>query len=511
MSSAFLRRTVFAGVAAVTLALSGLPAQAAPPAEPPSTDVPFTTIEGHMMSYVLNTDNARPEGIDQAEEVVRVAGGTVVQSWPQIGVVVAHSARADFLARVRGANSPSIQSIGPTRTAPVTEGTPGAAGLPDRVGSGSEDTWELTGRAVPAPVSPAPPGPGDPLEPQQWDMQMVKADQAHAVTLGSPDVLVGVLDSGIDPDHPDLKPNLDVANSVNCSIAGQPDRTEFAWQNTTNPHGTHVAGTIAAARNGVGMVGVAPGVRIASVKVVSDGGFIYPEYAICGFVWAADRGMDVTNNSYFVDPFEFWCADQADQAPAMEAVRRAVAYSTGKGVVHAAAAGNSNYDLADKSVDAGSPNDSPPVQRRLNSNCRNIPTELPGVVTVSAVTRAGVKAQLSNYGTGEIDVAAPGQDILSTMPTDDPVTPNYALLSGTSMAAPHVAGVLALLRSGHPDASPDQLIAMLRAQADDVACPLDYPPTPGQPTPQICRGSAAYNSFYGDGMADALDAVSSQH
>lgn len=510
MSLASLGRTTVACLAAATLALSGLQAQAAPHTEPPSTDVPFTAIEGQVMSYVLNTENVHPDAIDHAEEVVRVAGGTVVQSWPQIGVVVAHSTRADFLARVRGAESQSVQSVGPTRTAPVAEGTPGTTGLQGAVASDSEDKWELTGRAVPVPVSPAPPGPGDPLEPQQWDMQMIKADQAQAITLGSPDVLVGVLDSGIDPDHPDLKPNLDVANSINCSAAGQPDRTDLAWQDTTNPHGTHVAGTIAAARNGVGMVGVAPGVRIASVKVVSDGGFIYPEYAICGFVWAADRGMDVTNNSYFVDPFEFWCADQENQAPAMEAVRRAVAYATGKGVVHAAAAGNSNYDLANKSTDAGSPNDSAPVQRRINSSCRDIPTELPGVVTVSAVTRAGTKALFSNYGTGEIDVTAPGQDILSTMPTDHPVAPNYALLSGTSMASPHVAGVLALLRSAHPDAAPDQLIAMLRAQADDVACPVDYPPTPGQPTSQICTGSAAYNSFYGDGMADALDAVSSQ-
>ena len=126
----------------------------------------------------------------------------------------------------------------------------------------------------------------DPREAEQWDMQMIKADQAHKITDGSRNVLVGVLDSGIDPDHPDLAANIDVANSVNCTDAGRPDLSATGWYPTTSDHGTHVAGTIAAARNGVGIVGVAPNVRMASVKVVNDDGFIYPEYAVCGFVWA---------------------------------------------------------------------------------------------------------------------------------------------------------------------------------------------------------------------------------
>ena len=171
-------------------------------------------------------------------------------------------------------------------------------------------------------------------------MRMIKADQAHEVTDGSRDVLVGVLDSGIDPDHPDLAPNIDTDESVNCTDAGRLDTSATGWYPTTSDHGTHVAGTIAAARNGVGIVGVAPNVRMAAVKVVNDAGFIYPEYAVCGFVWAGMRGMDVTNNSYYVDPFMYYCEDQPDQYAAKEAVRRAVEWSTRQGVVHAAAAGN---------------------------------------------------------------------------------------------------------------------------------------------------------------------------
>ena len=287
-----------------------------------------------------------------------------------------------------------------------------------------------------------------------------------------------MLDSGIEASHPDLAANIDAADSVSCIGAGRPDTSPASWLDEKGPggyHGTHVAGTIAAARNGVGIVGVAPNVRLASVKVVNPDGFIYPEYAVCGFVWAGMKHLDVTNNSYFVDPFEFYCDDQPDQHAAKEAVRRAVNWSTGQGVVHAAAAGNSSYDLANKTVDKGSPDDGTPVERRLNSGCNDIPTELDGVVTVSSVQRFPANtlssrlSSFSNRGLGVIDVAAPGSSILSTLPRTT-VASGYGLLSGTSMASPHVAGVLALMKSAHPDWTPAQMIAKLRHEADDKAC-----------------------------------------
>ena len=138
---------------------------------------------------------------------------------------------------------------------------------------------------------------------------------------------------------------------------------------------------------------------MASVKVVNDDGFIYPEYAVCGFVWAGMRGMDVTNNSYYVDPFMYYCEDQPDQYAAKEAVRRAVEWSTRQGVVHAAAAGNAATDLANNTTDNTSPDDGTPVNRTINSGCEDIPTELDGVVTVSSMQqfpagsgRAGCRA-----------------------------------------------------------------------------------------------------------------------
>ncbi|GAB3622053.1 S8 family serine peptidase [Mariniluteicoccus endophyticus] len=479
-----------AGVVAAAAAVMVLPAVAANASPNASTPVPVDMSDGRLMSYVVNT-KANPGQVRLAERAITKSGGAVVQSWPQIGVVIAHSTKADFLKKVRAQKA--VESAGPTRTTPVVEGTPGQSNGHKGGASGYKKKAEMLNGDAEGAASPA--AAGDPMETEQWDMTMIKADQAHKITDGSRNVLVGVLDSGIDPEHPDLKPNIDVAASVNCTGAGQPSAK--GWEPTTSDHGTHVAGTIAAARNGVGMVGVAPNVRMASVKVVSDDGFIYPEYAICGFVQAAEKNMDVTNNSYFVDPFEFWCGDQADQAPAKEAVRRAVAYSTGKGVVHAAAAGNNYYDLANKTTDEGSPNDSTPVERQINSTCHDIPAELPGVLTVSAIDKFGEKAPFSNYGEGVIDVGAPGRAILSTLPGG-----KYGPKSGTSMASPHAAGVLALLKSTHPDATPAQLIDMIKKQADDHACPTAYPTADQQ-----CTGPVTNNGFYGEGMIDALDAV----
>ena len=173
-------------------------------------------------------------------------------------------------------------------------------------------------------------------------------------------------------------PNIDVADSVNCTDAGTVDRTAGAWAPTTSDHGTHVAGTIAAARNGVGIVGVAPGVRMAAVKVVNDDGFIYPEYAICGFVWAGMQKMDVTNNSYYIDPMMYWCDDQPDQAAVLEAVGRAVEWSTDQGVVHAAAAGNAATDLSNNTTDTTSPNDTTPITRDDQRGLHRHPDRVPG-------------------------------------------------------------------------------------------------------------------------------------
>lgn len=471
---------------------SGTPASAAD--EAPSTPVDVTLTPGATYSYVVNAKHANPGQTRLAERAVKDAGGVVVQSWPETGVVIAHSTDADFRTAVKAeAKGHAVESVGLTRTVPVSEATPdGTAGTTTstataRSARAATYDQEVSGSTLEAVAA-------DPLETEQWDMRLIKADQAHEITDGSPDVVVGVLDSGIDPEHVDLAPNIDVANSVNCTAAGRVDTSPTGWYITTSYHGTHVAGTIAAARNGTGIVGVAPGVKIASVKVVNDDGFIYPEYAICGFMWAGLRGLDVTNNSYYIDPFEHWCGDQPDQAAVQEAVRRAVDFSIDEGVVSAVAAGNAATDLSNNTSSSSSPNDSTPVERVLNSSCTNMPAELEGIVTVSSIDRASNLSSFSNRGLGVVEVAAPGSSILSTYPGN-----RYATASGTSMASPHVAGVLALLKSAHPDWTPAELVTAVQAQADDHACP----------TSGNCVGTPENNSYYGEGVVDALEAVAS--
>lgn len=328
----------------------------------------------------------------------------------------------------------------------------------------------------------------------QWDMAMIRADKAHEVTLGDSRVVVGVLDSGIDPTHPALTHALDPALSVGC-VGGSPNQDGHAWQPTTSPHGTHVAGIIAAMPNsGQGVTGVAPGVRIASIKVVDDKEDILPEAAVCGLMWAASHHMAVTNNSYVTDPWLSDCADK--QVAVRNALSRAVTYAKANGVVTVAAASNSPSDLT------------------KGQKCA-FPAQLPNnVVTVSSVGANKIKPYYSAYGLGAIDVTAPGGDpaqlpqssdqgcVLSTLPGD-----KYGYMCGTSMAVPHVVGVLALLASTHRDATPDELVSLLKQQATPVECPSNYDLHGTGTQDAYCYGYDSYNGFYGHGLVDALKAV----
>lgn len=349
---------------------------------------------------------------------------------------------------------------------------------------------------------------------EQWDMSLIRAPQAREVEPGNRDVLVGVLDSGVDPTHPDLVAALDPSRSAGC-LSGRADRSPSAWAPTGSIHGTHVAGTIAAADDGRGVTGVAPGVRIAAVKVVDDEGFIYPEYAVCGFMWAAQQRMRVTNSSYFVDPWLFTCTDEPGQAVAHEAVRRAVQYATAAGVFNVAAVGNEGADLANPVQDVRSPdNILAPRSRPVDDDCDVLPAELAGVTAVSAVGSQRSRSSYSSYGSDVVDVAGPGGDrtqlpegsssgcVLSTIPD------GYGYACGTSMAAPHVAGVAALLASAHPDAGPEQLATLLADGASQLPCPADDDPDSYlDPDSGRFDTGCTGDAFYGHGLVDALDAV----
>src|SRR5215210_4428176 len=161
-----------------------------------------------------------PGGVEASQAVARIGatGGTVVARYDAIGVVIARSDRADFATAVVGNG---VQSAAAT----TGLGTP-------------IETDETVSVDAPDPATT-----GEPLWSRQWDMRAIQVEEAHSVTIGSPDVVVGVLDSGIDDLHPDLAPQVDDSLSASC-LGGSPNTNPGAWRPTTSDHGTHVAGTI---------------------------------------------------------------------------------------------------------------------------------------------------------------------------------------------------------------------------------------------------------------------------
>jgi subtilisin family serine protease len=350
-------------------------------------------------------------------------------------------------------------------------------------------------------------------------------------------VLVGDIDTGIDFNNPDLAPNIDVANSANC-VSGSAVQGTAAQDD--NGHGTHTAGTIAAAKNTIGIVGVAPNVKIAGIKAGNADGFFFPEAVVCSFMWAGMHGVDVTNNSYFADPWYFNCKNDPEQRAIWLAEQRAIRFAQQNGVVVVAATGNFSDDLAHPTQDIISPDDVPePLTREVTNACIDIPAEIPGVAGVNANGNLELKSFYSSYGVGVADVIAPGGDsilqltsaapngrVLSTWPASliddclpsrrvfDPAAPGqvWCYQQGTSMASPHAAGVAALIMSRFPGMSPGAVVAMLKNTADPMACPADmsiYDPFPSfsNGAPQVCTGGPGYNSFNGHGQVNALTAV----
>lgn len=497
-----------AGMALAT-ALAFLPttATAAPQADAGTTaESTASATDGEMLSYIVNV--VPGEGLTAAlRQAITDADGTIVYAYDQIGVVVVHSANADFARQIRQVRG--VSSAGLTRNAPLPAQSTTDMGTPKVL---SQEQAEAAAEEA---------GSGqDPLQPLQWDLPAIKADKAHEKSMGSRDVTVAVIDTGVDDTHPDIAPNFDREASVNC-VTGKPNTADGAWRPNAgeSPHGTHVAGEIAAAKNGVGVTGVAPGVKVSGIKVSTPAGYFYTEAVVCGFVWAAEHGVDVTNNSYYTDPWMFNCTGDPDQGALVEAIKRAALYAEHKGAVNVAAAGNSRFDLAAKELtDDSSPNDTATVERTIDpSKCLDIPTQLPGVVTVAATGAKGLKSSFSNYGMGVIDIAAPGGDSTRYQPPDAPATSGLILgplpggrwgyMAGTSMASPHVAGVAALIKSTHPNATADVVKGLLYAQADDKACPEPYDINSDGTVDAVCEGGTPYNGFYGAGLTDALDAV----
>jgi subtilisin family serine protease len=324
--SVTLRVVTALAVVVGPLGLTGaIPAQASP-------------ARTYVVLYAGQTDQA------QAQIAIAGAGGTATAAYGQIGVAIARSSQASFASRMR--QVAGVLKVVPT--ARYGRRLPEMGGLLDTGG----------------PIESASDG-GQPLEgngrlaPLQWDMKQIHTPEAHQLTQGSRKVLVGIIDTGIDYTHPNLAPNLDFENSVSC-IGGTANQSPSAWADE-NGHGTHTAGTVGAtsAQNNLGIDGVAPGVRLAAIKAGDRDGFFFPEAVVCAFMWAGTHHVNVTNNSYYADPWLYNCLDDPGQKAIWDAEKRAIDFAIGNGVTVIAAAGNFNDDLAHPTIDTTSP-DFPP-------------------------------------------------------------------------------------------------------------------------------------------------------
>ena len=274
---------------AAVIAATGVFVPTAATAAPAGTTGPSETY------LVLFKGSSSPA---DAAATVESAGGTVVADYSQIGVLVARSTDTAFGDRMRADNR--------------VEGASATTDFGTQIGGEQVEAADAAGPpAGELPNTPA--ADSDTFSGLQWDMRQMHTPEAHAITGGSPAVVVGTIDTGVDHRHPDLRANISDADSADCTSGAAVPGAAAA--DDDNGHGTHTAGTIAAAANGIGVVGVAPNVKVAGVKAGNTDGYFFPEAVVCSFMWAGDRHLDVVNNSYFVDPFLFNCRnDEAQRA-----------------------------------------------------------------------------------------------------------------------------------------------------------------------------------------------------
>ena len=279
--------------------------------------------------------------------------------------------------------------------------------------------------------------PNDPLWSDQWGPQLIGMTNAWDHELGNRSVKVAVIDTGIDYNNPELKNNyLPIGYNWITNTSDPMD---------DNGHGTHVAGTIAAAiNNGIGIAGLA-NVSIFAEKFLDSTGYGSDVDAALAINDAVAKGANILSNS--------WGGTFNSSL-----VANAVANAVSSGVIFVAAAGN------------------------LGGNIPFFPADLPGVIGVGATNSYDQRASFSDYG-NYVDISAPGVNILSTYLND-----TYEYLSGTSMATPHVSGLLALLMSKYPSYTPKQLENVIYNTAVDL----------GQP---------GWDPYYGYGRIDAAAAI----
>lgn len=341
-------------------------------------------------------------------------GGAVVQQVPQIGVISVSTSDPGFKA--------------------WAEGQSGIAAVAEDVEIRSP---ELEVEAAPQELRVDASG-ADLYEQHQWDIKRVTDNgKSWELNPGNHDVVVAVIDGGVDYTHPDLQRNLLYSKSFVPGTA----------QNSFNgDHGTHVAGAIAA--NGR-VMGVGPELGIASYRVSGWTSIL------AGVTAAADDGADVANLS--LGTYSFMNDEQ--QRTLHLTAARAVRYAQGKGMIIVGANGNNAIDLGKKMYTV------PGEGAQWSGPLHDTFTDIPWVVSVSSSTIRDGLASYSNYG--NVDLAAPGGDSEARAYNTIRVSRGgYGTMNGTSMAAPKVAAAAALVKAQNPHLTPAQIITHLQQTAD---------------------------------------------
>ncbi len=398
----------------------------------------------------------------------------------------------------------------------------------------------------------------EPLGVCQWDMALIHASDGGSYEKATgAGVTVGMIDSGVDFNHPDIEPNLDVDLSCSFIFDDTPtaDPSEIANGDCTNKaavqdlagHGTHTASTVAAPINGIGIAGVAPEATIVALKACTKDGYCFADSVAAALRYAGDNDIDIVNLSLFADPYLYYCKSEAEQRAILKKLEDAARYAQQRGVLIVASAGNEQADLQHPVLDTISPDWPPDTEetRYVKNNCRVAPAELPGVMTVSATGPIGYPgydlwiADYSSVGMSRVDVAAPGGDyfratgtaqdaVLGAIPMDsviwnayDPynaVYPGFSVidqgagyiyLNGTSMSSPHAAGVAALVKQMHPKWGPGAIKAAVQRSTQHLDCPPNWEPLSDTDERYRCYGNGGRTSFFGHGLVDA-DAAAQQ-
>lgn len=421
---------------------------------------------------------------NRLEQRVNAADGTITRLIPEIGLAVASSSNPNFANEA--ANIPGVRSVMLNATMQWVEPM-------------EQVTVEWTTDSVGNPPFS---GSADFFFDLQWGHTAVEAPAAWATGARGAGARVAVLDTGYDLTHPDLLPNINFDLSQNF-VDGE--SLQYGLPDPFS-HGAHVAGTIAAAENDFGIIGVAPDAELVLVKVLGDAGSGSFADVIAGIVYAANVDADIINMSLgaglvksgFFDTDGNWVS--ANEVAALtNAISRATSYAYQQGTTVISSAGNSGLNSNE------------------TANLVFVPSQSTHVISISATGPIGWAtdplnidldnlASYSNYGLSHIDFAAPGGDFI--YPGDEDceiaglVRPCWVFdlvfstgnggwywSAGTSMASPHAAGVAALIigANGGP-MHPAQVRAALRASADDL----------GKPGKDAAYGHGrvnAYNSF----------------